>query len=185
MNEYCFRWVCFVRLDATGPVLFAFPQFMTGLALMVLAWNIVDVRYRYRTRIAPLPLRILTFYMVVAIGCLTLATDLWRAERWFVVRGNVLTPAMWQALLAFLYLVTFLTWAWFAFLKRPTFSKRNALIYGSVLYDAILRGAPDELAVIADELRYSAESVIRYAPDLRALRGGGTCEPENSTRSRG
>ena len=135
---------------------------------MVLAWNIVDTRYRFRTRTAPLPLQLITFSIVVAVGCLSLLTDLWRAQRWFVPRGDIMTPAEWQAVLAFSYLLTFLTWAWFAFIRPPTYTKRNAKRYASALYHSILQGSPTELAVIADELRLSAYSLVCYAPDWDA-----------------
>ena len=101
--------VCFIPLDTNGPKLFGFSEFLAGLALMVLAWTIADVRYRFRVRTAPLPLQGITFSVVAAVGILTLLTDLWRAEQWLVPQGNVLTPATWQALLGGLFLLTFLT----------------------------------------------------------------------------
>lgn len=67
-----------------------------------------------------MPLQGLTFGVVVVVGVLALLTDLWRAEEWLVPRGNLLTPASWQAVLAGLFLLTFLTWTWFAFIKPPT-----------------------------------------------------------------
>ncbi len=124
--EQCFMGVCFIPLDAKEQKLFGFPELLAGLALVVLAWTIADIRYRFRIRVAPIPLQGLTFSVVAAVGGLTLLTDLWRAEAWLVPRGNLLTPASWQAILAGLILLTFLTWAWFAFIRPPTFGKRNA-----------------------------------------------------------
>lgn len=170
MNEYCVRFLCFVPLDATGAGLFAFPQYIAGLALMVLAWNVADVRYRFRTQTAPLPLRRITFGVVVTVGCLTLLTDLWRAEHWYVPRGSLLTPAEWQTILAAAYLLNFLTWAWFAFMAPPIYARRNAKRYANVLFHLILKGSSSELAVIADELTHSAESLIKYATDWNALK---------------
>lgn len=132
---------------------------------MVLAWTISDIRYRFRVRIAPLPLQGLTFTMVTAVGILTLLTDLWRAELWMVPKGAILTPATWQALLGALFLVTFLTWAWFAFIRPPVYGRMNAKRYAQALYRIILKGSPIELAVIADEITLSARSLIRNATD--------------------
>ena len=159
MLNYCIWKVCFIPLDANGPKFFGFSEFLAGLALMVLAWTIADIRYRFRIRTAPLPLQELTFAMVAAVGILTLLTDLWRAEQWLVPQGNILTPAIWQAILGGVFLFTFLTWAWFAFIRPPIFARRNAERFAQALYRVILKGSPSELAVIADEITPSASVV--------------------------
>lgn len=168
--EQCFGFGCFIPLDTNGPKFFGFSEFLAGLALMVLAWTIADIRYRFRVRTAPIPLQGITFLVVAAVGVLTLLTDLWRAEGWLVPRGNLLTPASWQAVLGGLFLVTFLTWAWFAFIRPPVYGKRNAVRFAQTLYRFILKGSPNELAVIADELAHSARSLVRHATDRGELK---------------
>ena len=118
-SDYYFGFVRFVSLDANTQKFFGFSEFLTGLALMVLAWTIADVRYRFRVRTTPLPLQGVTFAVVGAVGILTLLTDLWRAEQWLVPQGHLLSAAEWQAFLGVLFLLTFLTWAWFAFIRPP------------------------------------------------------------------
>ena len=108
--------------------------------------------------------------VVPAVGILTLLTDLWRAQGWYVPKGNLLTPASWQALLAALLLVTFLTWALFAFIRPPKFGKRNATRYVQAMYSLIVKGSPVELAVIAGELTNSANSLVRHATGIDKLR---------------
>lgn len=125
-TQNCIAAVCFIPLDATAPKFFGFSEFLAGLALMVLAWTIADVRYRFRVRTAPIPLQGITFAVVAGVGVLTLLTDLWRAEQWLVPQGNLLTPASWQALLGGSFLLTFLTWTWFAFIRPPTYGRYNA-----------------------------------------------------------
>lgn len=168
--EKCYAAICFAPLDPNGSKFFGFSEFLAGLALMVLAWTIGDVRYRFRVQTAPIPLQRLTFSVVAIVGVLTLLTDLWRAQGWLIPRGNLLTPPLWQAFLAGIFLTTFLTWAWFAFIRRPTFGKRNAERYAQTLYRHILKGDPKELSVVADELMYSARALVRYATDRRTLR---------------
>lgn len=163
--EHCLWGVCFISIDGSGHKFFGFSEFLAGLALMVLAWTIADVRYRFRVRTAPIPLLGITFSVVAAVGMLTLLTDLWRAEQWFVPKGNILTPGSWQALLGGLFLLTFLTWTWFAFIRPPGFGRYNAERFAQTLYRIILKGSPTELAVIADELTYSAEALVRHATD--------------------
>lgn len=168
--EKCFMGVCFIPLDSGGQKIFGFSEFLAGLALMVLAWTIADVRYRFRVRTAPIPLLGVTFSVVTAVGVLTLLTDLWRAEQWLVPRGSLLTPASWQAILGALFLLTFLTWTWFAFIRPPTYGRHNAERFAQTLYRFILKGSPAELAVIADELSYSAEMLVRHATDRNRLK---------------
>lgn len=170
VGEQCFWGVCFIPLDGSGQKFFGFSEFLAGLALMVLAWTIADVRYRFRVRTAPLPLLGITFSVVTAVGLLTLLTDLWRAEQWLVPKGNLLTPGSWQALLGGLFLLTFLIWTWFAFIRPPAYGRHNAERFAQTLYRFILKGSPAELAVIADELAYSSAALVRHATDRGRLK---------------
>lgn len=164
-DAQCFMGVCYIPLDGSGQKFFGFSEFLAGLALMVLAWTNADVRYRFRVRTAPIPLMGLTFAVVAAVGVFTLLTDLWRAEQWLVPKGTLLTPPSWQALLGGLFLLTFLTWTWYAFIQPPTYSRYNSERFAKTLYRFILKGSPTELAVIADELAYSARALVRHATD--------------------
>lgn len=168
--EQCFLGVCFIPVDGSGQKFFGFSEFLAGLALMVLAWTIADVRYRFRVRTAPIPLMGITFSVVAAIGLLTLLTDLWRSEQWLVPKGNLLTPGSWQAILGGSFLLTFLMWTWFAFIRPPIYGRYNADRYAQTLYRFVLKGSPTELAVIADELAYSASELVRHATDRGKLK---------------
>lgn len=168
--EQCFLGVCFVPLDGNVQKFFGYAEFLTGLALMVLAWTTADVRYRFRVSAAPIPLLGITFSVVSTIGVLTLLTDLWRAEQWLVPKGSFLTPASWQAILGGLFLLTFLTWTWFAFIRPTTYGRYNPQRFAQTLYRFILKGSRDELAVIADELSYSVKGIVRHATDRGKLK---------------
>lgn len=158
----CLGSLCFEPLrDATK--FFGFSEFLAALALMVLCWTIGDFRYRFRVRIAPLPLQSLTYWSVGFIGLMTLLTDLWRTEHWPVPRGHLITPGVWQSLLGLLFLTIFLTWAWFAFNAPARFGPMNAKRFGRALYQVILRGSPAELPEAADEVARSARSLISLA----------------------
>ena len=96
---------------------------------MVLAWTIAGTAYRFRVKTAPIPLVNVTFGVATVIDILTLLTDVWRAERWLVPARNFLTAVTWQALLGAIFLLTFLTWGWFAIVRRATFGHANAKRY--------------------------------------------------------
>lgn len=181
-TQTCIAKICFIPLDATASKLFGFSEFLSGLALMVLVWTIADVRYRFRVRTAPIPLQGITFAVVVGVGVLTLLTDLWRAEQWLVPEGNLLTPASWQALLGGLFLMTFLTWTWFAFIRPPRYGQHNAERFAQTLYRFILKGSSTELAVIGDELALSARSLVRHATDRGRFKNFGYQREEEKRR---
>lgn len=183
VTEFCYGFVCFISLDTNGPKIFGVSEFLAGLALMVLAWTTADVLYRFRIAAAPVPLRMITFYVVAAVGVLTLLTDLWRAEGWPVPKGSLLTPSEWQAILGGVYITTFLSWAWFAFIKPPVYGRRNAKRYAQALYRFVLKGSTAELSVIADELAFSAKNLVLYSTDYskktRSVRGADSRDLES------
>jgi hypothetical protein len=134
---------------------------------MVLAWTIADVVYRFRIKTASIPLIEITFGIATVIGVLTLLTDVWRAEQWFVPTGILLTPATWQAVLGGVFALTFFTWGWFALVRPSRFGRHNAKRHAQALYSAILRGSSTELPIIAQELIRSVKSLIHHATDVR------------------
>ncbi len=175
-------FIRFIPLDANAPKFFGFSEFLAALALMVLAWTIADVRYRFRLMVAPLPLEKITFVTISCVGILTLLTDLWRAEEWLVPAGHLLTPAGWQAVLGGVFLLTFLSWVWFALIKPPVYGKRNAMRYAQTLYRFILKGDPKELSIVADELNHSIKSLIHYASEKSELKSHQVHQDENQKR---
>jgi len=164
MEQLAMR-IWFVPLEASAPKFFGFSEFLSGLALMVLAWTIADIRYRFRIWTAPIPLYRSTFAIVAAVGSLTLLTDLWRAQEWLVPKVSFFTSASWQALLAGSFFLTFLIWVFFAFIKPATFGKWNARRYAETIFGVIVKGSPTEMAVVADELRRSAEAIVFNATE--------------------
>lgn len=170
MGEYYYNLLPFIPIDGNTPKFFGFSEFLTGLAFMVLAWTLADVRYKFRVRNTPIPLQGITFAVVVVVGILTLFNDLWRAEQWEIPLINILSRAEWQAVLGVLFFLTFLTWAWFAFIRPPKYGRMNARRYAVNLYRAILKSSPSELSIIADEFARSAKSIIHYAPEKHEMR---------------
>jgi hypothetical protein len=162
--EQCVAGICFMPLDAAAPKFFGFGEFLSALALLVLVWTTTDTRYRFRIATAVVPLQRWTFVAVAGVGTLTLLTDLWRAQEWMVPEGHLITPAVWQALMGALFLLTFLTWAWFAFLRPSTFGPHNAQQFGSLLLQKITEGSASDMAILAQELSRSIPALVQAAP---------------------
>lgn len=128
---------------------------------MAVVYTITDVRYKFRIAITPGSLYVATFGLIMVIGLQSLLTEVWIAEGWWVPKTVGLTRSTWQGIFGLLFLGTFLTWMYYAFIRPPVFGQRNARRFAQELYRYILRGNDDELKIIANELARSAEPLIR------------------------
>lgn len=168
VTESCFWLFCFTPVaESSATKIFGFSEFLPAVALLVVIYTIADVRYKFRIAITPGPLYVTTFALIAAIGLQTLLTEIWIIERWWVPRTIGLTRSTWQGIFGMLFLGTFLTWMYYAFIRPPVFGRRNALRFARELYRYILRGNDDELNVIANELARSAKPLIKYCRRLR------------------
>ena len=165
MQEICYGVLCFVPPDNSAvPRIFGFAEFISSLALLVITYTLVDVRYKFRLAIAPTPLFQRTFAVIGLIGIQTLVTEVWLAQGWWLPKTVYLTRVIWQGYFGLLFLVTFMTWVWYAYIRPPVYGRKNYRQYAEELYRLIVRGSDGELAVIADELRKSAKGLISFAP---------------------
>ena len=163
MNEICYWYICFVPVSISPATkIFGFSEFLAAIALLAVLYTITDVRYKFRIAITPGSLYATTFGLIAAIGLQSLLTEVWIAEGWWIPKTVGLTRSTWQGIFGLLFLGTFLTWMYYAFIRPPVFGRRNARRFAQELYRYILRGNDDELKVIANELARSAEPLIRY-----------------------
>lgn len=171
MSEVCYWIFCFVPPDTDITTrIFGFAEFLAAVALLVVVYTIADVRYKFRIAISPGYLYLSTFFLIATVGFLSLLTEVWLAEHWWIPKTAGITRSSWQGILGLLFLGTFLTWVYYAFIRPPIFGRRNARRFGNALYRCILRGNDDELKVIANELARSAKALVKYSGDLAAQR---------------
>ncbi|MFZ5453640.1 MAG: hypothetical protein ACOZF2_17420 [Thermodesulfobacteriota bacterium] len=169
-EEY-FLGISFVTPPAglASPV-FGFAAFVQALALLVIIYMITDIRYRFRLKIAPIPLFYLTFILIGIIGLGTLLTDIWFAKSW-PMPFFLADQAGWQGLFGFTFLFLAMMWIYYAFINPPIFSKKNCRSFGNALYGAILRGLDTELPIIANELGRSAKPLVKLSKQIINRRG--------------
>ncbi|HAT3689612.1 TPA: hypothetical protein I8574_005275, partial [Citrobacter freundii] len=160
-----FHSMCFVPPDplASGIKIFGFSEFLASLALLVVVFTVTDTRYKFRISIAPLPLYIITFIIIALTGFISLLSDIWSATGWWVLDTSFGIKIATQSILGFCFLFCFMLWIYYAFLRPPTFSKRNKIKYINALYKYITKGVEQELAIITDELSRSANAITKYA----------------------
>lgn len=166
--DYLFG-ICLAPTKGTAS-LFGFKDFIAALALLVIVYTISDIRYRFRVAVAPIPLFKITYALISVIGFGTLLTDIWISEKWLVPNTPFITTAIWQGVLAVLFLGLVITWMHFAFIRPPIFGRKNYYKYAQELYRIILKGSEAELPVIAHELTASAKSLVTFAAGLAKLK---------------
>lgn len=167
LEEICYWAICFTPIsNSSQERIFGFSEYLTAVALLAVLYTITDVRYKFRIAVSPGSLYTTTFIIVTIIGIQSLLTEVWIAEGWWVPVTNWLDYTIWQAIFGLLFLSTFITWMYYAFIKPPIYGKNNALRYARELYKYVLRGSSDELKVIANELVRSAPALIKHTKVL-------------------
>lgn len=166
--DYLFG-ICLVPVKGTASI-FGFRDFIAALALLVIIYTISDIRYRFRVAVAPIPLFKISYALISVIGFGTLLTDIWISERWLVPSTSFITTAIWQGVLAVLFLGLVITWTYYAFIKPPIFGRKNYHKYAQELYRIVLKGSEAELPVIVHELGASAKSLVMFAAGLAKLK---------------
>lgn len=184
--EICYWLFCFVPVN-TKPAakIFGFSEFLAAVALLAVVYTIVDVRYKFRLAVTPGSLYVTTFCLIGIIGLQTLLTEVWFAEGWWVPKTIGLTRSTWQGIFGLLFLGTFLTWMYYAFIRPPVFGRFNGLRFARELYKYILRGNDDELKVIANELARSAKPLIKYSRRLPPRFPGNEVSPKQARKKAG
>lgn len=156
--------ICFITPTGSAS-LFPFKDFISALAMLVIVYTISDVRYHFRIAVAPVALNMITYGLIAVIGFGTLITDIWISEKW-LVPDTFITLAIWQGMFGALFVGLILTWMFYAFMRPPTFGRRNFEKYAHALYRVVLKGSDAELPVIAHELAASAKALVGYASRL-------------------
>lgn len=157
----------------TGSI-FGFAEFVAALAILMIIYNLSDVRYRFRISIAIVPILPITFGAIVLIGAGALLIDVWYAEGWPTLPGFVGQAGL-QAIFGTIFLALICVWMAVAFLWPPIFGRGNAERFAQALYQRIIRGSDAELSVIADEMARSAAALVKHCPenvDERNMNGG-------------
>ena len=156
----CFGFLCLTPAPpAPDNQIFGFGEFAGALAILIVIFQIVDFRYRFRLTILPFSIGKTLTVLVAFIGLSLLAMELWLAQGWVTLYAPI-TPSMWQTAFAILFLGTFVALTWAIFVRPPIFRRINAERFGWALYEVIVKGNDAELAVVADELKWSSRNLV-------------------------
>ena len=162
----CFWFLCLTEAPPAPELyIFRFSSFVGALAILVVVFQIVDFRYRFRLTILPFDIGKVLLVLVSLVGFGLLAMELWHAQGWLTLYAPI-APTIWQAIFAFLFLSTFIALTFSIFIRPPIFGRTNASRYGWALYQVIVKGNNAELAVVADELKRSSRSLVVHSARL-------------------
>lgn len=154
--------------DSSLASIFNFSTFISALAILVIVYTITDPRYKFRMSITRLPIipryfypsiYNVTFYSMLFIGFGTLITDLVNALDY--QPPYFMSRSICQALFGFLFLFLVAIWIYKSAIKPTIFSKINYEAYFFSLNRILLRGSKEEMAIIANELYYSAKNFVK------------------------
>lgn len=165
LEPWCLGPLCFVPAPETPLArVFGFPELLSALALFVVVYTVSDTRYKLRVNLAPQWLFRATFWIVSVIAICALLTDVWVAQRWWLIRTAHLETPFWQGILGGLFLLVFLTWMYFAFIKPAKFTERNSDHFANVVVGYVSSGNEAQLIAVASELYASADSLVTLCP---------------------
>jgi hypothetical protein len=145
---------------------FGFAQFLTIFALLMAAYTLSDVRYRFRIAVTPIPPIKITFILTIFIGVAALITNVWFVQAW-PVPNFLASQAIIEGVLGACFFGLAILWIWTAFIRPPRFSVRNSRKFGQELYFRLLEGVDSELPTIASEIGRSAASIVYWASKAR------------------
>lgn len=155
--------VCLVKpSENMAHPIFGFSEFISALALLGIIYTISNILHKFRLAVGWSWISIKLIITFFAL--LVLVTDIWFSKQWLVpnfldsqilVQGGFGILVIW-----FVYKVhTTVT-------KPSEFHKKNNKVYFEELKNIIKKGDEKELSVIADELRYSAKSLIELSTEV-------------------
>lgn len=159
MCDWTLFGICFYKAGSDSASIFGFSTFLSSLALLSIIYTVTDFRYKFRIAVAPYDLKWITFQLIGLIGIGTLVSELWVAQSWPTLKGN-LSQAVWQSIFAFIFLIIVSRWMKFAFMSPPVFDKNNYKRFSDELYKIVSKGEEEQLKIVVDELRRSLNNLI-------------------------
>ncbi|EKG9565970.1 hypothetical protein O5P60_004861 [Vibrio parahaemolyticus] len=163
--DNCFYDICFEAINMKAGKFFGFSEYLASLAIMVLAWNIVDIRYKFRLYVAPFNLKNTSFYIMSFIGLFCVLMEVWLLKGFPVIKNSPVTFEDLQIILALTYLSVFVLWIRFTFIQPSKFGRRNADRYVGYVGNIFISRNADSISIILDEILYSINEIMELASE--------------------
>ncbi|BEV17407.1 hypothetical protein HBDW_41950 [Herbaspirillum sp. DW155] len=142
--------------------IFGYAEFVAAMALLAVVYTITDLRYKFRARVAPIPLYQLTAVFSVVIGVGALVSNYWFSEElpiWHFLNSLALI----QSILGAIFLILMCAWAFFVGMPAK-YQRANCVAFARAVNVRIISGKKEELLMLADALGDTAQEIVRNAP---------------------
>ncbi len=160
---------CVQTVERVDPPIFGFAEYLATLAILTVIYTFGDAVYKFRARIAVIPLDIFGFVILTIVGVATLSLD-YLISSFGMWPTNLPMPSFWQMFLGSIFFSLISSWIYFSFIRPPRFSRLNYKKYHEEIYNLIVKGSDAELEMLAYEIGRSAENLVLYAQEERGKR---------------
>lgn len=139
---------------------FGFSEFLTGFAILMIAWTTTDYKFQFRIQISKFPPKTL-YIIAIVIGAIALVCDFLSAIEILCSLVHLIIQLICAAVL-FSFVVYWMTRA---FLKPPIFNQSNCERYKTEFFRVCDYGTDEELNVITQEMSDSVDTLVDSALD--------------------
>lgn len=156
--------ICFVEASSENKTAFdiGLAELLTAIAILLVAYNTVDERYKFRIAISNIPIPKILFGMLLLTVAAVIAVPLW-FEFKLPIPIIFNNPLYFEIAVLVLLLFPIIYWLYVAFINPPIFSTRNALKFANRLFHTISSGDERQIVALAYEVGNSAEEIVKTA----------------------
>ena len=146
--------------STTGKSFFGFSEFLTSLAILMIAWTTTNYKFKFRISISKIPKKKI-YKIACYIGAITLFFDFLTAIGVF----TSLTQLIVQLGCAIVLFSSVAYWVRRAFLEPPIFNQSNCEQYKTEFFRVCDYGTDEELNAITQEMSDSVNTLVDFAFD--------------------
>lgn len=139
---------------------FGFSEFLTGFAILMIAWTTTDYKFQFRIKISKFPQKKL-YIIAIVIGAIALVCDFLSAIEILCSLVHLIIQLVCSVTLFSLVVY----WMVRAFLKPPIFNQSNCERYKTEFFRVCDYGTDEELNVITQEMSDSVNTLVDSALD--------------------
>lgn len=144
--------------STTGKSFFGFSEFLTSLAILMIAWTTTDNKFKFRISISKIPKKKI-YKIAFYIGAITLFFDFLTAIGVF----TSLTQLIVQLVCAVIIFSSVAYWVRRAFVQPPIFNQSNCRQYKTEFFRVCDYGTDEELNAITQEMSHSVNKLVEFA----------------------
>lgn len=166
-----FLTICFEQawIDPTVTNLFGFSEFLATVAIITIAYNIIDERYKFRVEVSRFSFHKLIFYITAVFGFYLLMLGVWFNEN-LPIPSFLNNYYYHQFVVALVILIAVIGWMYSAFIDTPNYSKYNADKYARAVYKRVAFGNDRAIIAASQEMLPAIGTIFDFAQKSEYVR---------------